>query len=113
MGATFSPGTWPSTASAGGKAPNAFWWQCPCTCAVVDVSRQAMAGFSASRNSPIKKARAASASLAAPGSNARNSSRKVVMHEGSRPITGASDAESAARVRRASARALSTMPAAR
>ncbi len=113
MGVTFSPGTCVSTAMAAGKAEKAFWWQWPWTCAAGATDFSASAGFSRTRNSPISRARADSASAATPGSRERNSSRRVSRQDGSIPTTGRSKAASAARVRRASARASSTRPAAR
>ena len=113
MGTTRSPGMPASSATAGVKAAKAFWWQCPCTCAAAATGFSASFGFSRARNSPISTARPASAAASAPGSRERNSSRRVSRQDGSIPTTGRSKAESAARVRAASARAAPTMPAAK
>ncbi len=112
IGVTFSPGMRFSSATAAGKAPNAFWWQWPWICASPGIAFSGSTAFSRSRNSLSRKARAASACAGSPGSSARNSSRSVISEEGSMPMTGEATADSASSVRRASARASSTSPAA-
>src|SRR6266851_5502871 len=102
-------------------APNAFWWQWPCSKAVFcgsgfssSLSRPAF--FSRTKNSSNRKALSQTALASSPRPMARNSSRRVNRHDGSRPTTGtplATNGSNACSNRRASLLAFMTWPVAR
>jgi hypothetical protein len=85
----------------GRKAPKDFWWQWPWMCAAPRRASAAAAPAPSAGTRWRGKARSASLSRLA-GRRAANSSRRVSRQDGSRPDHGASLADSASNVRRAS-----------
>src|ERR1041385_5358302 len=113
---TLSPGIIPSTFSTAGIASNAFWWQCPCSRTSRFISFNRSLPGSRARYSSSRKLIADSASAGASLNSTAYSSRNERRQEGSSPMTGVPRSRCGRRassVRRASARARSTMPAVR